>query len=99
VKEAARTTTATPISTNQIQGGVPLPPGGGTGEVVLVGATDVDVEVEADDEEAGLAWKATTRWAAGARSRPAPIEGVGKWLAGEPTEACCRTAPVVGSNP
>ena len=37
--------------------------------------------------------------AEGARRRPAPTDGVGKWLAGAPIVACSRTAPVDGLRP
>jgi hypothetical protein len=52
------------------------------------------VEVLGED-----AVKATTRFAEGASRRPSPTLGVGKWLAGTPIEACCRTVPVEGSSP
>ena len=42
---------------------------------------------------------ATTRLAEGARSKPSLTPGVGKWLAGHSTHACCRSFPVAGSMP
>ena len=62
--------------------------------VVVEGAEVVVVVVVVEDAE-----NATMRLAAGARRRPAPTDGVGKWLAGAPMVACSRTAPVAGSSP
>lgn len=56
----------------------------------------VDVVVDVAPEGAE---KATTRSAEGARRRPAPTPGVGKWLAGVPTLVCSWTEPVVGFRP
>ena len=43
--------------------------------------------------------KATTWSLDGARSRPSPTDGVGKWLAWLPTESCSTVAPVAGLMP
>ncbi len=61
--------------------------------VVLVVGTVVVVVLLA------VAVKATTRSAEGASNRPAPTEGVGKWLAGAPMVACSRAVPEDGSRP
>jgi len=89
-----------PMAAAMIQGSVPLACAGGTlvdGSLVdgtVVDGPDVVVVVTAED-----ALKATTRSAAGARKRPAPTDGVGKWLAGAPIVACSRTAPEEASRP
>ena len=58
------------------------------------------VLVVGDPGEVALVVAKATTWVAEVASRrPAPRPGVGKWLAGEPTEACWRTAPVAGSRP
>src|SRR6185437_3516012 len=41
--------------------------------------------------------KASTRSEEGARSRPSPTDGVGKWFASPPSGSCCTVAPVAGS--
>ena len=43
--------------------------------------------------------KATTWSLDGARRRPSPTDGVGKWLAWLPTASCSTVAPFEGSMP
>jgi len=89
-----------------------VPPGCAAGTVVggtVVDGTVVDGTVVDDSEvvvavraAAGAddaAVKATTRSAEGASRRPAPTEGVGKWLAGAPMVARASTVPEVGLRP
>ncbi len=68
----------------------------GTRVVVVVGACVVVVVGAVG--VAGAA-KATTWSAVGTRKRPAPTDGVGKWLAGIPTVAWAWTEPEAGSRP
>jgi len=42
---------------------------------------------------------ATTLAEVGTSMRPAPNDGVGKWLLTAPTLACATTLPVAGSSP
>ena len=50
-------------------------------------------------ELVGEVAKATTWLAEVATRTPFPVLGVGKWLVGTPIDACCFTAPVLGSSP
>jgi hypothetical protein len=67
--------------------------------MVVVEVVAVLVVVELLAAAVAVAVKATTCSAAGANRRPAPTLGVGKWLAGEPTEADWSTFPVVELSP
>ena len=59
------------------------------GVVVVVLASGAAVDAE----------KATTRSDDGANSRPAPTDGVGKWLARAPIVGVSVTVPEVGLRP
>jgi hypothetical protein len=94
VARTARPATMAPAT---IQGLVPAGCVVGSEDVVVPRGDVVVVvlAVGASDD----ARKATTRFDVGAKRRPAPTDGVGKWFAGAPIVACSVTFPDVGLRP